>query len=151
MEIEKDIERTIIVVSNYLGKPINKENFDVINRGVPHVPMVLPKGRMGVYIFIHEDKFLKIGKVGFNSNARFQSQHYSPYSSRSNLAKSILSDEAMISKGIHVKNVSVWIKNNCQRIDVIIDSSVGIFSLGLIEAILHYKYEPIYEGFSSQR
>lgn len=33
---------------------------------------------------------LKVGKVGPNSNARFQSQHYSPASAGSNLAKSLL-------------------------------------------------------------
>lgn len=145
------IEEIISDVTSVLDKPIERTRFEVIDRGVPHVPVSLPEGKMGVYIFLYEDRFLKIGKVGLNSNARFKSQHYLPYSSKSNLAKSILSDETMICKGINEKNVGDWIKNNCQRVDVLIDSSLGIFSLGLIEAVLHYKFEPIYEGVSSQR
>lgn len=31
------------------------------------------------------------------------------------------------------------------------DADLGIFSLELVEAALHYKYEPVYEGFSTQR
>lgn len=44
-----------------------------------------------------------------------------------------------------------FIKSNCRRIDVMIPVDMGIFTLELVEAILHYKYEPKYEGFDSQR
>lgn len=94
---------------------------------------------------------MKIGKAGPNSNARFLSQHYNPNSAMSNLAKSILSDVNMQNLGITEQNVGDWIKQNCRRIDVVIDRKVGIFALELVEAILHYKYSPIYEGYINQR
>ena len=53
--------------------------------------------------------------------------------------------------GINENNVGDWIKSNCYRIDILMDSDLGIFTLELIEAALHYKYEPVYEGFAGQR
>jgi hypothetical protein len=53
--------------------------------------------------------------------------------------------------GITEENVGEWIKSNCRRIDIEIDADLGAFTLELVEAILHYKYTPKYEGFDSQR
>lgn len=47
--------------------------------------------------------------------------------------------------------VGDWIKSNCRRNDILLDSDLGIFTFELIEVALHYKYEPIYEGFATQR
>ena len=106
---------------------------------------------MGVYTFLYQDAFLKIGKAGPNSGARFSSQHYLPNSSASNLARSILNDTRMQDLGLTEKNVGSWIKQNTRRIDILLDASLGIFTLELIEAALHFKYEPRYEGFQNQR
>ncbi|WP_433945498.1 hypothetical protein [Paenibacillus sp. SN-8-1] len=66
-------------------------------------------------------------------------------------AKSILSDSGMSGLNIDPSNIKDWIKTNCRRIDVIINADIGVFALDLIEGIMHYKYEPKYEGFASQR
>ncbi|MOA62855.1 hypothetical protein D3C78_1884020 [compost metagenome] len=52
-----------------------------------------------------------------------------------------------------LRNLSIgdWIKNNVERIDLEIDATLGVFTLNLIEAILHCLYLPRYEGFKSQR
>lgn len=105
---------------------------------------------MAVYMFLFNSDFLKIGKANHRSNARFCSHHYS-LSAPSTLAKSLLADYEMISFNITPSNVKDWIKTNCRRIDIIIDADLGVFALDLIEGIMHYKYEPRYEGFSSQR
>ena len=139
-------------VSAAIGRPIDINKINVIDRGQPHLqPHCLPKGKMAVYTFVYEGAVLKIGKAGPNSNARYTSQHYNPKSAMSNLAKSILSDKEMLGKGINEENVGEWIKQNCRRIDIEIDVDLGIFTLEFIEAVLHYKYTPKYEGFSSQR
>jgi len=151
VDFVNDFDRIILDVSRTLGKPIDKDKYEIIDRGLPHQPRSLPIQMMGVYIFWYEGKFLKIGKVGPSSNARFLSQHYNPRSARSTLAASVLSDREMQNKGINETNVGDWIKNNCRRVDILLDSDLGIFALQLIEAALHYKYEPIYEGFVSQR
>ncbi|NLI65069.1 MAG: hypothetical protein GX367_10085 [Bacteroidales bacterium] len=147
----KELNNIILETSTTLGKPINGSSLEIIDRGKPHKPEPLPAGKMGVYLFLYDDVFLKIGKAGPKSNARFYSQHYNPKSARSTLAASILSDKSNIAGTITESNIGDWIKENCHRIDILLDADVGIFALELIEAALHYKYEPIYEGFVTQR
>ena len=151
MDFVNEFDNIIYEVSSVLGKSIDKTKYEIIDRGIPHQPRCLPTRMMGVYTFWYNGEFLKIGKAGPSSNARFLSQHYNPRSAQSTLATSILSDKRMQEKNITEKNVGDWIKNNCRRVDIILDSNLGIFALELIEAALHYKYEPIYEGFATQR
>lgn len=151
MDLINEFDTIILDVSSVLGRPIEKHKYRIIDRGVPHQPKTLPIQMMGIYTFWHDGEFLKIGKAGPNSNARFLSQHYNPRSARSTLAASILKDNRMQGKGIDKSNVGQWIKNNCRRVDILLDSDLGIFALELVEAALHYKYEPIYEGFAAQR
>lgn len=151
MDYVSEFCRLIEQISDIAGKPIEKYRYTIVDRGMPHQPKSLPPGMMGIYIFCYGGKFLKIGKAGPSSNARFLSQHYNPKSAQSTLAASILSDARMRNKGINEDNVKEWIKNHCRRIDILLDAELGIFTLELIEALLHYKYEPLYEGFSSQR
>lgn len=65
----------------------------------PHRPGGLRPGHGAVYVFALSDadaseagagRILKVGRVGPNSNARFQSQHYAPASAGSSLAKSLI-------------------------------------------------------------
>jgi fructose-1,6-bisphosphatase len=146
-----EFNKIIEDVSGMLGKPIHKDKYKVIDRGLPHNPQSLPVEMMGVYTFLYNGSFLKIGKAGPKSNARFFSQHYNPKSAQSTLAASILTDENMKDQGVTEDNIGEWIKNNCHRIDILLDVSLGIFALEFVEAVLHYKYEPIYEGFVTQR
>jgi hypothetical protein len=151
MAFVDEIQEIIKEVTEILGKPIDKEKYRIVDRGIPHKPQSLPNGMMGVYVFWYNGEFLKIGKAGPNSNARFLSQHYNPKSAKSTLSASILTDKNMQDKCITEQNVGDWIKKNCYRIDILLDVSLGIFTLELIEAVLHYKYEPIYEGYITQR
>ena len=150
MDYVADFIKHIQNASAAIGKPLSEDSYDVIDRGLPHKPAGLPIGKMGIYTFLYKDRFLKIGKAGANSDARFRSQHYG-FNAQSTLAKSIVSDSEMLLLGINESNVGEWIKNNCRRIDILIDSNVGIFTLEFIEGLLHYIYEPKYEGFKSQR
>jgi hypothetical protein len=141
-------------VTAMLGKPIDKKCIKVIDRGRPHEqPTNLPKGHMAVYTFIYEGEFLKIGVVGPNSAPRYISQHYRLPSDpkQSTLAKSILNDENMSKFNLTPDTVGPWIKENCRRIDFEIPVEAGIFARDLIEKMLHYKYDPRYEGYKSQR
>ena len=149
-ELIKELEQIIKEVTKAAGRSI-LEGYEIIDRGMPHISKSLRPGTMGIYMFFFNGEFLKIGKAGPNSNARFTSQHYLPFSSQSNLSKSILQDEDMQKLGITADNVGEWIKHNTRRIDIILAESLGIFTLELIEAALHYRYEPKYEGFKNQR
>lgn len=145
-----EFDTIIREVTKAAGRPI-ESGYEIIDRGMPHTPGSLKRGTMGVYTFLYKGEFLKIGKAGPHSNARFESQHYIPRSSNSNLSKSILKDPEMQALGLTESNVGEWIRKNTRRIDVLIDSSHGIFTLELIEAALHYRFEPRYEGYNNQR
>ena len=145
-----EFENIIQSVTTAAGRKVDS-HYEIIDRGLPHTPHTLKRGKMGIYTFLYGDEFLKIGKAGPNSNARFFSQHYLPSSAQSNLSKSILEDDRMQGQGITKDNVGDWLKQNTRRIDILLDASLGIFTLELIEAALHYRYEPRYEGFKNQR
>ncbi|MDL2232516.1 hypothetical protein LJC63_02910 [Ruminococcaceae bacterium OttesenSCG-928-L11] len=150
MDFVSEFRQYISSVTTALGKPLDDSSYEIIDRGVPHKPAGLPFGKMGVYTFWYNGRFLKIGKAGPNSDARFRSQHYG-FNAASTLAGSIMSDSEMLALGITEGDAGDWIKKNCRRIDILIDASVGIFALELVEGILHYVYEPKYEGFKTQR
>lgn len=102
-----------------------------------------------IYMFIFENNndisFLKIGKANANSNARFCSQHYG-FNAPSTLAKSLCNDSEFIKYGITMETVKGWILTNLHRINIYIKSDCGKAATELIEAILHYKYRPRFEG-----
>lgn len=149
-ELIENIEKNIIMISQILGKPLDKGKILIDDRGIPHEPRNLPKGKEAVYIFIYRDKFLKIGRVGKKSNPRFKNQHYSVSASKSTLANQILNNENF-KKIVDMDNIEGWIKHNCRRIDILLDANSGDFLTSMVEAILQYKYEPLFEGRSSQR
>ncbi|WP_068783345.1 hypothetical protein [Paenibacillus phocaensis] len=146
-----ELKEQLIQIIKSTGTEINENQIMILDRGVPHKTSTLPKDRMAIYSFIYQDRFLKIGKAGPSSNARFNSQHYDPKSSQSNLAKSLLADPKLIELNLDVTTIKEWIKTNTRRIDFLIDATLGIFVLNLIEAFLHLKYRPKYEGFEKQR
>jgi len=119
----------------------------------PHLPpKKLPNGKMAIYVFTYGSYVLKVGKVGPNSQARYTSQHYNPNSAPSTLAASIIKEPKIIGvKGINEENISAWIKENTDRTNFIIVSSLGIQILTLFEAYLQCRLRPVFEGFKSQR
>ena len=119
----------------------------------PHIPpSVLPKGKAAVYVFIWNGVCLKVGKVGPKSQARFTSQHYSPASSNSNLAKSLVAGQGKIGvSGITESNVGAWIKTNVDRVNFLLNVECGIPVLSLLESFLQCRLHPAFEGFETQR
>jgi hypothetical protein len=110
-----------------------------------HIPTPLPPNMAAVYIFKWEETYLKVGKVNSNSNARFQSQHYNPASSPSNLAKSILND-GELNHLIGDLGVSQWIKTHTTRFNVLIPSELGKNFVHFAEAFFILKCNPRYEN-----
>jgi hypothetical protein len=119
----------------------------------PHQPPSLPKGKQAVYVFSlagHGAPVLKVGKVGPRSNARFMSQHYNPNSSQSNLAKSLLKHpETWQRLGITTldeNSVGDWLKTHTARDHFYLDAKQSNFLLNLLEAFLHGRLRPLFEG-----
>jgi len=151
---EKDVKDEIIEaiekVSEILGKRLTIPEIEIVDRGYcPHIPPKrLPDGCAAVYLFIYNGEFLKIGKANKNSHARFASHHYG-FNALSTLAKSICEDKQMQTLGINADNVKEWIIQNTRRIDIHIKCTNSEWATNLIEAIMHYKYMPRYEGKTS--
>lgn len=134
-----------------LNVKINDEQIHILDRGIPHKLTKLNEDFMVVYTFAFQGLYLKIGKAGPQSFARVNSHHYNPGSSNSNLAKSILADPHFGKFALTNENIKDWIKNNTTRIDILIEKRLGIFVLNFVEACLHLKYQPKYEGYETQR
>lgn len=140
-EIRQLVEAACLIV----GKPLVSSQMEVVYQSLNHKPLILPPGKMAVYTFVYNrSQFLKIGKAGPNSAPRYKSHHYYENSGPSTLAKSLVNDSSM--PMVTASNVTDWIRQNCERYDVIIDASLGKMLLDYIEGMLHYKYLPKYEG-----
>lgn len=130
------------------GFNVNLENLTLLqwNEGLQtHIPLALPVNTAAVYIFKWNNNYLKVGKVNANSNARYQSQHYNPLSSNSNLSKSLLSDtefQALLGDG----NVGQWLKTNTTRFNILIPSNLGKNLVHFAEAFFILKCNPRFEN-----
>ena len=143
----KDIEQ-LVNVSKETGFNLNEEDLKLIIWPAgqnTHVPKSLPKFKSADYIFKWRDEYLKVGKVNSNSNARFQSQHYNPDSSKSNLSKSILLDREL-SKLVGNSNVGDWIKINTTRYNILIPDNLGRNFVHFVEAFFILKCSPRFEN-----
>ena len=146
MDIKNEIMEAIEKVSEILGNRLTSNEIEIIDRGCPHdQPKNLPNGCAAVYSFIYKEKFLKIGKANKKSQARFVSQHYG-LKAPSTLAKSICEDKQMQVLSVNAENVKEWLLKNTRRIDILIKCKNSEWATDLIEAIMHYKYVPRYEG-----
>jgi hypothetical protein len=143
--------RTIIQnASISIRKPlVFGKDFNIVHLKAPHVPPSLPPGKIAVYSFRYKKTFLKIGQAGKNSSARYSSNHYFIYKNSSTLAKSLFNDQRM-KKLIGATPIDQWIKNNCDRYDVIINSTLDDkkdkMILNFIEGLMHYCFKPKYEN-----
>lgn len=97
----------------------------------PHAPRALRPNHGAVYVFALADhhvaeagagRILKVGRVGPNSNARFQSQHYSATSARSSLARSLIGYPALWPwlgiDNLDASTVREWMLSNLNRSNV---------------------------------
>lgn len=136
------------VESELAGNPVTFGAEQVEFCAAPHrQPPTLPKGMMAVYGFWRNGEWLKIGMVGPKSNARYTSQHYNPGSARSTLAGSLQKDERMVGiPGFDPSNPGLWIKSATSRVNILLPSESGKGLLASLEAFLHERLKPRYEG-----
>lgn len=145
MDYSRKILNLVKKACKIVDKPLSKSQIEIVYQPLHHEAKALPKGKMAVYTFVYQgNEFLKIGRAGAKSKARYQSHHYYVRSGKSTLARSLVNDPNM--PMVNVNNVTDWVKNNCERYDVILDASLGKMLLNYIEGMLHYKYLPRYEG-----
>ena len=145
-----EIYAIIEEVSRALGKPLRRKKGStgeiMIKDSATYrhkKPTSLQNDEAAVYMFLTRDAFLKIGKANKKSNARYTSHHYG-FNAPSTLAKSLC-----VNKIVKLESdAREWILNNTRRINILINCTDkdSKWATGLIEAIMHYKYRPRYEG-----
>lgn len=137
------------------GVSLASDALVVDRRPAPHVPpKALPPGTMAVYVFSFGPRvlMLKVGKVGPNSAARYTAQHYNAGSAKSTLAASLIKHGERIGvASLNETNVSGWIREHTERVNFILDATLGVHVLNLLEAFLQCRLKPEFEGFASQR
>ena len=145
-----ELKELIIKATALVEKPlVYGVDFEIIHQPMHHTPVRLKAGYMAVYSFFWGETVLKVGQAGSNNKARFQSQHYQTFRYRANastLARSIVGDSSMEYLDLNDYTVGDWIKNNCERFDVLLDAKLGKITLNFIEGLLQYKYQPKFEG-----
>lgn len=138
--------KVVETISAQLDDPITADDYIVETLGCPHrKPKNLPKGYAAVYMFAYNSEWLKIGKANSKSMARYTSQHYG-FNAMSTLAKSLASDKMMSAYGISCENAREWIEQNTYRVNILIKNEKGKAATALVEAVMHYKFRPRYEG-----
>lgn len=156
LRLIRELDELVQSLGKATKKPIQRDDYQVVVQleAATKSPK-LPNGKMAIYMFYRESEnvFYKIGKAGPNSKARYDSQHYG-FGAPSTLAKSLINDTDLVKiEKLTSDNVKEWMLNNLVRIDILLDSSLSVRALDMIEGALLYKYNPKYEGgtiFSEQ-
>ena len=137
------------VVSELAKNPLTVTGESVEFCSAPHrPPSRLPVGKMAVYGFWWDGEWLKIGKAGPKSNARYTNQHYNPNSAVSTLAASLVRDKKMVGVPDFARSTpGDWIKSATSRVNILLPANNSKALLSLLEAFLHTRLKPRYEGF----
>jgi hypothetical protein len=141
----------LCISASKAGIFVSPENLQLIklNAGLrTHISSSLPNGFAAVYIFKWQNGYLKVGKVNANSNARYQSQHYSANSSPSNLAKTLRNESefhALTAQSAET-DWGRWIKENTTRFNILIPEKFGKNFVHFAEAFFILKCQPMFEN-----
>ena len=149
-EVVRDTLRDFQTVGALADAAYVKDCITVQITPKPHQqPRTLPMGQVAVYAFFYDGHALKVGKAGPNTNARYTSQHYYANSAPSTLARSILNNASRIGvSGLSDASVGAWIRENTDRVNLLLPIAVGGPMLSLLEAFLHVRWKPAFEGRS---
>lgn len=147
----KEMEEALaafIAVAELAGEPIHPGELQVEYLPAPHQPPSrLPLDQMAIYAFWWEGEWLKIGKAGPRSQARYTSQHYHAGSAPSTLAGSLANDPRMQEvHGFDRQHLGEWIKRSTCRVNILVSARKRKEVLSLLEAFLHVRLVPRYEG-----
>lgn len=115
----------------------------------PHQPGPLPEGKQAVFAFYWPERelFLNVAYVGPNSSPRFQSQHYSPGGSPSNLAKHILTHKEDLGlKQLDRLSVGPWMRQHLARVNFYLPADWSRDIGKLFKRFLKERWRPLLGG-----
>lgn len=132
---------------NAAGLPVSRDAIEVKLHPAPHERPKLPEEKMAVYAFFLGGVCLKCGKVGPNSNPRFNYQHYNPDSAGSTLAASLLGGDTIVPVEYADKDrVGQWMQAKLDRVSLLLPATLSPSILSYLEAFLHVVWNPRFEG-----
>ena len=144
--------RDFEVVSDLAGiKIVVGDQWDIEWLCAPHRRPKLPQGKQAVYGFYYHEGWLKIGRAGPNSQARYTSQHYIG-GAGSTLFKSLRGDDdfrSIVDIGLEKEakqDWAAWIERNTHRVNILLPARCDPRLVSLLEAFLHVRLWPRYEG-----
>lgn len=155
-EPEALIEGFVKALGEYYDYIIDENEIIHEHVPAPHDPPNLKPGKGAIYVFsltknntspAGQNRVLKVGKVGPNSEPRFKYQHYNPDSARSTLAGTLLNSK-ILWECIGFDNeaqVGSWLKENTDRDHFFIDGDKGRV-ISLMEVYARGILSPIFEG-----
>lgn len=137
-----------LTVSSFAGAVLQRDQIELEILSRPHKPPPqLPEGKMAVYAFFLDGRSLKVGKAGPNSSARYSYQHYNASSAASTLAGSLMRNPGAAGiQSIGDADIGQWIRNHTDRVNLLLPANLGNPVLSLLEAFLHLRWSPVYEG-----
>ena len=139
-EIRNILKNEIVELSNALKNPISEHDYTIDCEHLHEKPTTkLNKGESAVYIFIYKGKPEKIGRVCDGSNNRYINQHYLVNGNKSTVAKTLKNKYKLTG------DIGEWMLDNLERINIVFHKD-SRFLAPMVEAILHFKYNPTDEG-----
>ena len=132
-------------VARVAGTDIRPDDIDIETLEMPHRPTPLPAGKIAVFVFSDSEQVLKVSKVGPNSNARYQSQHYGVNRAPSTLARSLLNDRDAVQRHrLNKENVGDWIKRHTDRVNFLLEESYYGRTLDRLKDFVLDWLRPVY-------
>jgi hypothetical protein len=143
----RDALAAVVQVAELAGETIALSDIKQEYLGAPHRPPTrLPTGYMAIYGFWGDGEWLKVGRAGPKSNARYASIHYTG-NAQSTLLGSLMADPHMLRvSGFDPRAPRVWIETACHRVNILMPARMSRELLSLLEAFLHVRLRPRYEG-----
>ena len=145
----RDFRRCLAAAS--AGPPPEFE-YELDVRWPPHERPGPLKGRGAVYSFFWPERgeFLKIGKAGSGAEQRYRWQHYNGKAD-STLHGSLLKHCMALGVPCSAEALESWMYANLARADILLAPGYDEFVLSLLEAFLHLRWRPRYEGGRRRR
>ena len=145
----RDFRRCLAASS---ARPPPEFEYELDVRWPPHESPGPLKGRGAVYSFFWPERgeFLKVGKAGYGTEARYRYQHYGDRAG-STLFKDLKADCRELGVPCEDGALKDWMYANLARADILLAPGYDEFVLSLLEAFLHLRWRPRYEGNRGRR
>lgn len=139
----EDFERCLDAAAD----TVRSFEYEIEVRWPPHKPPGGLNGHGAVYAYYWPERgaFLKVGKAGAKSSQRYQYHHYGP-NAGSTLFKDLKKECDILGIPCEEKRLKSWMYAHLARADVLLAPGYDPQVLALLEAFLHLRWRPRYEG-----